>query len=190
MKFRKFKSYLLVALVVVWSAFAVNGVRALLSSDATLTGNSISVGSADLLISNSQAATSTIYEKTREGFSFSLVPGQIVERYFLLKNVSDAQVDFTISVGAIPSSGDSGLNSKLLVEFQPVDASGVALPDSVWKGGTLQQLAAGGGNTLLDGVIPRGSYQRYRVRFELPASYSIVNSSLAYDLFFIATQKL
>ena len=79
-----------------WLSFVADGAHALFSDSTTLTSNTLTTGSADILVSNSQSSSSSTYDTTRPGFSLSLVPGVTVEKFFLIKNASASDVDMDI----------------------------------------------------------------------------------------------
>ena len=174
--------------VLVWLSFVISGSHALLSDSATLTGNTLIVGSVGLLVSNSQNPSSTIYEKSRQGFSFSLVPGQPVDRYFLLKNISDSNVDLAIDFMPQITTDNPSLDPQLTLDIVPVDADGVPLPDATEVGGSMMALSQR--HTVVNGTISQGTYQRYRLRTVLSSAFSEPQQTITYDLIFTGTQKV
>jgi len=184
----KTKLALSASLLLMWVALIATESRALFNDSATLNGNAITTGSMSLLVSNSQSASSTTYEEVREGFSFNLLPGQSAEKYFLLKNTSPADAAFEIAVSlCFNAAYNSDLARNIMVDITAVDGEGTALSTPVVHS-TAFELAE---NSLpvLGPLIPKGGYQRYKLKTSLAESYAIPNDVAAYDLTFIGTQK-
>lgn len=184
--FRKFpkRIFYSLAIVLAWLAFAVEGSHALFVDSVALTGNTITSGSADLLISNSQNGSSTTYSVDRPGFSFLLSPGQSEEQYFLLKNASISDVPFDIQFRAVSQVSNSDLKPAIKLEFTPVDSTGIATGSSF--GGTLDEILT---QEKASGVtIPAGSAQRFKMVVTLLPIYSKQNQTITYDLFFTGLQ--
>jgi predicted ribosomally synthesized peptide with SipW-like signal peptide len=175
------------AVVLVWLGFVVGGSHALFSDAVTLSSNSITTGTVDLLISNSQAASSTTFADSRPGFADMLSPGMSADHYLILKNSSAAGVTMEIDM-SVPSGGlDADLSSALTLQFLPVDSTGVANGTPVQA--TLSQLAST--PLHLQGItLPSGASQRVKVNTLLSYGYSHQNSSQNYDLVFTGTQRI
>ena len=175
------------AIVLVWLGFIVEGSHALLTDAATLTANTINTGSVDLLISNSQAATTTTYADSRVGFTDLLAPGMSAERFIFLKNASGSGVSLDVSVGATTTVQDSDLSSLLTLTFQPVDSVGA-------NSGTSTTLALHELNqhifALTGSTIASSSAQRFKIITHLAPEYAKQNTSVSYDLNFNGTQHL
>jgi hypothetical protein len=168
---------------------AGGGAQALLSDGSTLTGNSLTSGTAGMLVSNSQAGSSTTYEKVREGFTLSLNPGQTIEKYFLLKNVSPSEFMLNTSVIAAHTSPVSPLHNDVFVTFTAVDAQGNTLPQGNGAEATLAQL--GLSHLPLPGpAIGRGAAQRYKVSYRMSTEVTAQSQAMNYDLIFTGTQAL
>lgn len=176
------------AALLAWVGLIAATSYAALNDSAVLTNNSLRVGSVNLLLSNSQNASSTIYEETREGFALELAPGQVAEKFFLLKNTSSSELAFAISVGAVLTTDNPALAQSLTLEFAPVDSEGNILDGTHWKSGTVKDLAAGA--LPIDGVIGKGQAQRYKMRVALAAGYSQPDQVITYDLLFTGNQLI
>lgn len=176
-----------IAVVLLWLSFVVTGSHALLTDTATLSGNTLTVGSVGLLISNSQNPSSTIYEESREGFSFEVTPGQAVDRFFLLKNNSTSESTFDIDFMPVITHQGPDLMGQVTLSVVPVDGEGVQLSDATVVGGTLGALAQR--HSVVHGTIARGQVQRYRLRTQLAPGYGQSQQSVSYDIVFTGTQK-
>lgn len=187
-RFSRRKFLIVASGTLMWLGLIVSSSFAALSDSATLTGNSVTVGSANLLISNSQASSSTLYEKSREGFSFNLVPGQKSEKYFLLKNTSNGEVPLSVVMSASLTQPNVHLESAVTVEVAPVDSEGNLLADASFQGSTLKVLKDG--QVQLDGIIPKGGFQRYRMRVSVNPGLSTPDLNIGYDLVFTGHQQV
>jgi hypothetical protein len=174
-------------IVLAWFGFLIDGTQALFRDQALLKSNTISSGTAALLISNSQNASSTIYEHERPGFSYTLSPGQYEEKYLLLKNASGSDVSFDLEVQAVVQGV---VNSELLygaeIYFEPVDEQGVATGAAV--GDSLYTLAQY--SKPINVRIPKGVVQRLRMRTGLQPSVENQGLNLSYDLVFTGVQVM
>ena len=175
-----------VFVILAWFGLIAEGAHALYTDTANLAGNTISSGSTDLLISNSQSASSTTFAESRAGFSFALSPGQSDEKYFLLKNASTSNMSLDIDVAAGNSAGAADIANAVQIEFTPVDGSGSAVGPSVSR-----VLAYYLNNRLdLGTSIDRGISQRYKIRASMQDTYVGIAQSLSYDLVFTGTQHV
>lgn len=176
-----------VMIIVAWFGLIAEGAHALITDTATLTGNSISTGSTDLQISNSQSGSSTTFADSRTGFSYFLNPGETGESYFLLKNASSSNTMLDIDVTA-GNAGDSSpdLISAILVELTPVDSAGVATGVPISR--QLQEYIAGHIN--LGATIDKGKTQRFKAKIILSPLVNLANQSINYDLVFTGTQHV
>lgn len=173
-----------IAIVFLWVGFVTDSAHAIFTDAVSLTGNVISTGSADLLISNSQNPSSTVFEDSRPGFSQMLSPGQTTEKYFLLKNASAADVSFGIDLQATNATGSANLRSAVNLEIIPIDGDG--LPQGEGIAGTLNDLAQQ--HSRIFTSIGHGVTQRFKIRTGLSNGYADQNQSLTYDLVFTGTQ--
>jgi hypothetical protein len=176
--------------VIAWTTLTAGGTRALLSDAATLTNNGLTTGSANLLISNSQASSSTTYEKVREGFSYTLNPGESVSRYFFLKNTSTSEIMLDTSVQAAITSGQSAMNDAIKIAFYAVDATGGTIGA---EGPVIEASLTALQQQRLDlpgPAVGRGATQRYKMVISLAASVSSANQAVSYDLVFNGVQSL
>lgn len=176
-----------VCLALAWFSVAVQSSNALFNDSVTLTGNTITTGTVDLLISNSQNSSSTIYSDTRTGFSLVMSPGESQERYIILKNASNSTLAMDIDVQAMIQSGTIGdIFQNVQIEFLPVDSTGLAMGNSV--NGTINSIS---NQRLRLGIsIPQDSTQRFRIRTSLNANYNQQNQNASYDLIFYGTQTV
>lgn len=174
--------------LLVWLGFVTNGAYALFSDSAALTGNTIASGTASLLISNSQNPTSTIYEEARPGFAFTMSPGEYDEKYLILKNASQSNVDFDISVSAVLNNtvDTYDLPQSTTIEFTPVDELGTVIGES--KSTLLGSLLTG--PLPLNITVPKGSTMRLKMRTGILAAYTPQGVSVTYDLIFTGNQKI
>jgi hypothetical protein len=172
-----------------WVGLIAMESQAVFSDQVNLTGNSISTGSVNLLISNSQNPNSTTFEKAREGFSFDLLPGQSAEKYFLLKNASAYESNFEIGVGiAIKQISSDDLAQYVLLEITPVDGEGNVVEGQVVYA-NLENLKTNPFPTL-GPLIPKGGVQRYRLKTTMSESYQVPQVGVTYDLIFEGVQKV
>lgn len=173
--------------VILWMGFLVDGSHALYADQVTLTGNSITSGTTDLLISNSQNASSTVFDKSRTGFAFNLSPGEQADRYFLVKNASDGDVDFRLSVAAAVS----GTDYMSLIEHTQLVFKEIA-PDGSETGNSTQVTltALRNGPVETPFVITKGSTQRYKMSTSLTPDYGTQGQAATYDLIFIGNQVI
>ncbi len=170
---------------VLWLGFLVDGSHALFADQVSLTGNSITSGTTNLLISNSQNASSTVYDKSRVGFSANLNPGDHFDKFFLLKNSSSGNLDFSINVSALINSDDgSGILSNTVLSFSEVDSDGnlVGIPYSA------SLLMMHNGVLQTGFIIPSASVRRFKVTTSLAQSQTTQGSATNYDLIFTGTQ--
>jgi hypothetical protein len=187
MRTRQFsrRVFFAVLAVLLWFGFLVDGSHALFNDQVALTGNSIVTGTTDLLISNSQNGSSTVFEKSRVGFVAALSPGQAVEKYFLIKNSSDGNIDFSLGVNAnIPAYVADGLGKHTNVQFIEVGSDG--LPNGTQATFTLDNLYTAVVQTPF--ILPKGVTKRYKMVTSLDADYTKQGESLTYDLAFVGTQ--
>jgi len=172
------------AIVLAWFGFVIEGSHALFSSAATLSGSTISTGNASLLISNSQAASSTTFADTRPGFSVNLNPGESDSHYFILKNTGTSGVPMDVSVtGAVTTDALAPITTMIALEFTPVDGTGVAQGPSVRA--ILNSMVA---PVRLTTTIPANATQRYMVKATLDPAYGLQGQSVSYDLAFTGIQ--
>lgn len=183
---RRQRFALVLVALCLWLGLAVEGSQALFTDQASLTGSSMTTGSTDLLISNSQNPTSTTYEESRPGFAVHLVPGESMEKFFLLKNVSSGPVTLGTTLLSNLINTPSDLASALTVEVVPVNADGEAIEAPVSS--TLLGLSQS--QMTLAGTIEPNSTQRYRLRYTLAASYSAQAQAGGFDLVFTGQQRL
>lgn len=177
------------SLLLMWVGLIAMESRAVFTDEVSLTGNSITTGSVNLLISNSQNPSSTTFEKTREGFSFTLLPGQSAEKYFLLKNASAYESNFEIGVKAnLPSDVDEVLAQSILLEITPVDGEGNTVSGQI----IYDNLAGLKRDTypILGPLIPKGGIQRYRIKTTMAENYKVPQVGVTYDLIFQGVQKV
>jgi hypothetical protein len=174
-------------IILCWLGFVGKGTYALFNDTASLASNNISTGTASLLISNSQSASSTTYEDTRPGFSFTLSPGQTDEKFFLLKNTSQADIDFDIDATAvITSTADmKELPQNTTIEFIPVDEQGVATGQSA--SATLYNYS--NGHIPIPVTVAKGGTARLKMRVGVNQNYGVQGVSATYDLIFTGNQK-
>lgn len=179
--------FLALLVAVLWLGFLVEGSHALFTDQVSLTGNSISSGTTNLLISNSQNPTSTIFEKSRAGFAASLSPGEVSQKYFLLKNSSDSDTDFKIGITALLNTEDPhGLTEHTKLVFDEIGADGNP------TGNRALVYLASLRNAPLDTpfVIPKGTTHRFLVSTSLDPEYTTQGESIGYDLIFTGTQLI
>ncbi len=175
----------LVALLL-WFGLAVEGSQALFTDQAMLTGSALTTGSTNLLISNSQNPSSTTYEETRPGFPVDLVPGESMEKFFLLKNVSSGPVTLVTRISANLVNAPADLASALTLEVVPVNADGEATEAPVSS--SLTALAQN--PVLMSGTILPNATQRYRLTYTLSPSYSAQAQAGGFDLIFTGQQQI
>jgi len=171
-------------IVLAWLGFVVEGSHALFSDQAALAGNTITTGSVDLLISNSQSSSSTTYADTRPGFAMSLVPGGKDEHYIILKNASTSDVPMDITLAANLQTPNPDLSAQVILDILPVDGTGQPTGQTV----TIPLDALQGSQHDLSVSVAKGATQRLLIRTSLQSLYSNQGQSLAYDLTFNGVQ--
>jgi hypothetical protein len=171
-------------LVLLWLGFLVEGSHALLNSSATLASNSLTTGSAGLLVSDSQTAQATGFAPTQPGFTYSIVPGVTQSNYFYLNNDSPANIPLDIDVMANSQAGTNDLTAATNLSFVPVDDNGKATGTAV----SIPFNNLESQHTNLGSTVPPGSVQRYRVDQLVAPSYASAGKSITYDLVFTGTQ--
>lgn len=171
-------------IVLLWLGFVTEGSHALFADSAVLAGNTITTGTVDLLVSNTQNGSSSTYADSRPGFPVALAPGQTDEHFFILKNASASSVPLSISMIATQAQGDHALPNYIQLEFTPVDSSGAVsgAPVSVLLSTALVQY------TNLGVVIEQGKTQRFRVHTLLDTVFGGQGVNVGYDLMFTGTQ--
>jgi len=184
---RNFIAALLIVLV--WLGFVISGSHALLNASASLTGNTLTTGSAGLLISNAQDPNPSLFDASVNGFSLSENPGDIQDHYFTLKNASSAGIALNIDMTVATSEQQLPLAAMVTLDVVPVDDSGDPLPNATAAGGTLNALGIGS-HVKLSGFIPENSTQRYRLRTMVAQEDTQPNESITYDLIFTGTQRI
>lgn len=172
--------------VMLWLSFVVEGAHALFQDTASLTGTTLTTGTVGLLISNSQNPSSTIYEHSRPGFSAAINPGESVERYFLLKNASQADIPLNIDGVAALQVGNQQITTATRVAVVPVDETGLPTGEST----PLTISNANGPHSAIFATIPQGGTQRFKLITSLDAAYDGQNQTIAYDLLLTGTQKV
>ena len=171
------------AIVLAWFGFVIEGSHALFSSAANLTGNSIATGTAALLVSNSQAGSSTTFAESRPGFSVNLNPGESDVHYFILKNTGSSGVPMDIGVSASVATPTAPIAPLIALEFTPVDSAGLAQGTPVHT--SLDEMV----NPIrLTGTVAANSTQRYMVKVTLDQSYTNQSETVGYDLAFTGIQ--
>ena len=175
-----------VFVILAWFGLIAEGAHALYSDTAALSSNSVSSGSVDLQVSNSQSATTTTYADSRIGFSFYLNPGESDEKYFFLKNVSTSNSSLDIDViGGNPSTLGT-IADAVTLEFLPVDSTGVAVGTPV--AATLRYFLTN--HVVLGTSLNKGDFQRFKVKALMSQSFSQPGASITYDLMFTGTQHV
>lgn len=173
--------------VLLWLGFLVDGSYALFSDQVSLTGNSVVSGTTNLLISNSQNPTSTIFEKTREGFDLDLSPGESADRYFLLKNTGSANVTFKLSFGtSVPTGGPNTISAATDLRIVEVDSEGVPVGSDV----AFNVWAYNNSFMETQMLVPKGVAKRYRLTTSLSSSFNQQGEALNYDLIVKGLQVL
>jgi len=173
-------------LVLAWFGILADRSHALYTDSASLTGNSIITGSVDLLVSNSQAGSSTTYAAARPGFELHLSPSQTDEHFLLLKNSGSGNVSLGLYAQVAASASSQPVLSATSVELTPVDADGNAVGTPVTA--TLGSMLA----TPLDmrTSIASGDAQRFRMRTKLDSTFSGQAVTAQYDLIFNGVQTI
>jgi hypothetical protein len=175
--------------VLLWLGYVVDGSHALFQDQVRLTNNSIVTGSTDLLISNSQNPSSTVYETERAGFTFPLSPGQSASKYFLVKKSSDANVDMELEFSTfISSEHPNPLANATILHLSEVDETGTILPLGERFSGTVSELEET--HRLTTFVVPKGQARRFQLTAELAASYIQQGNELVFDLVVDGVQVL
>lgn len=185
---RRQKVFVIGAALIAWTSLVSIGSYALYSDTVTLTDNTITTGTASLLISNSQNQSSTIYEEMRQGFLAELIPGKGTTKYFLVKNASDADVPFELYVSTLTNSGSTTIKDAVNLEIVPVDANGDDLVGYASVVGTLTSLSAA--NVSLGVVLPRGTVQRFRLSTVLNSNFQAQSESASYNLIINGVQAI
>lgn len=172
--------------VLLWMGFVVDGIHALYTDQVTLTGNSITSGTANLLISNSQNGNSTLFEKTRVGFDFDLTPGESGEKYFFIKNASTSNITFGLSLAAEIQGQIPILTQFLSLTFTPVDSDGQVTGNPT----TVQLSQLVNSQKPLPFTVPKGVASRFKLTTSLSPDFANQGESVTYDLIFNGIQVL
>ena len=182
------KRSVLMALCVLlgWMSFVADGAHALFVSNAALTSNVITTGSSDILVSNSQNSTSTVFESTRPGFAISVTPGVPVDKYFLVRSVSPSGVDMDLDAHITTTTPPGLLSSSLLLSFVPVDSAGAEVGTPIVR--SLESLTATHSPSF--GLLLHNTTQRYKVSVLLDSAYKSQGDGITYDLILTGTQHL
>ncbi|MGA3150058.1 MAG: hypothetical protein ABSD10_00350 [Candidatus Saccharimonadales bacterium] len=135
---------------------------ALQSQNASLTGNIINSGTADLRISKDGT---TFYSPSTTGYTFDgVVPGgaaaPVGGNLFYLKNYGSANLAIKVGINAAPSNVNNVDLSKVYFQFTRVDSSGS--PVSLSLKSLVDSYAAGG--TPLSDTVNAGSTATYSVK--------------------------
>lgn len=173
-------------IVLAWLSLVAEGSHSLFVDTATLTGSTVTTGTAGLLISNSQNASSTIFAESRPGFSFSLVPGQSDDKFFLLKNSSASPLALDIIASASLPEGAPDLSKSILIELTPVTDDGIQAGSPVKM--VLNDLTTN--PIALNASISQGDTQRFRIRAFLMPAYAGQGDNLSFDMVFTGTQHV
>jgi hypothetical protein len=173
-------------LVLVWLGFVTEGSYSLFSDTATLASNTLTTGSIDLQVSNSQAGSSTTYSDSRPGFTHPVGPGQESVHYFLLKNQSPSDIPLDLLVMTSLYGESQMVADSVELSFTPVNADGDSIGSEVrTKLGDIVRVPESLGVTVAKGVA-----QRFRFAVVLSPGYTQQNQSVNYDLVFIGNQHL
>jgi hypothetical protein len=172
--------------LIAWTSFVATGSFALFRDQVTLTDNTVTTGTASLKISNSQNASSTIYEDSRVGFATELVPGQSSTKFFLVKNVSDATIGFDLSATVTLMGGSQGMVNGIQLEIMPVDENGIDLLGQHPVGGLLANMSSS--VQPLGIVVQKGEVQRFRLTTSLVESIELQSDTASYNLVINGTQ--
>lgn len=173
-------------LVLAWAGFVIDGSHALFTDSATLAGNSITSGSTDLLISNSQNGGSNLFAETRPGFSHKISPAHSDENYIFLKNSSPSEISLDIDVSiANPSITNSEITRFTTITIVAVDANGESSGTPV--GSSMNALMTV--HAPLGVSIPPGGTQRLRLMVGFAPELTVQNQTMTYDLVFTGTQR-
>jgi hypothetical protein len=173
-----------ILIILAWFGFVVEGSHALFVDAATLSGSSVTTGTVDLQISNSQNGSSTLYADSRPGFSMILNPGEFQDNYLFLKNASASPISMDVDVLAAMQTTSVELQKSLALEFVPVDSAGVATADPIQMSMTQLTTARQSLKVSLD----KGGTQRFRVRTSLISSFASQGQAVTYDLVFNGVQ--
>ncbi|HSI20830.1 MAG TPA: hypothetical protein VLA04_04000 [Verrucomicrobiae bacterium] len=181
-----YRVFLALLAAALWLGFLVEGSHALYTDQVQLTGNSVVSGTANLLISNSQNPSSSLFEKSRAGFTSDLSPGESFEKFFFLKNASDGNVDFKIYITTAIPGGSTPLTSAIFLSFVEVDSEGNPI------GQEFRTSVSAGQSMVQDSgfVVPKGSTHRYRLATSLDSTYAQQGQAGQYDIIFTGNQVL
>lgn len=140
---------------------------ALLQSQATLTGNSISTGTANLLISQND----TNYGQTTSGYAFTgIIPGSQPSQteHFMLKNVGDASLSLKLSLASPPSNPDDADLDKVHVILTPYSTT-TFMPGTPQTFSLQSLLTAGAPGVAVDYPDPlsAGSKEEFNVQMDM-----------------------
>jgi hypothetical protein len=169
----------------------VGGVAfALLQSQATLRGNSISTESANLLISQNDSN----YGPSTSGYAFTgIIPGTQASQteHFLLKNTGTAPLALTMSLASAPTSADGVDLSKVHVILTPYSTT-TYMPGTPQSFSLQSLLDAGADGVAVDYPNPlaAGTKEEFNLQIDMDndaysGSASVSLSNL--DLSFIGT---
>lgn len=173
------------------SGSAILGTQALLTDTATLAANTVSTGSINLTISNSQSSTNpTTFSESRPGFNNVAVrPGQTKSFLFWLKN-NETDVAMSLSGQAtVATTTDGVAENQVIISIIPVNDDGTDIGGAPIASANLQQWKA---SVLSFGFPP--AYEllantRHRYRMDVKMDNGITLPGTAtFDFVFTGTE--
>ena len=174
------KLVLSLLIIVGVGAASASATQALLTDTASLTANTFSTGSVNLLINVNKTGGS--FGDTKTGFSQTLLPGETVTKFIRLKN-EDSGVDLAIAAQAVNVTGAISPED-VNVTFTAVDSLDAPVGAPVTK--TLAAWQTIG--DLGDPDIASDATQRYTMDVEIDESVTSPGISVTFDFVFTGTQ--
>ena len=171
-------------IVLLWLGFLTEGSHALLTDSATIAANSLTTGSAGLMVSTSQDLTSPLFAQSRPGFTLNGIPGKSDSRYVSLRNDSPASVPLDIDLFSNIQSGANNIYSATVLGFTPVDVTGTSTGQPI----SATLASSSGGHIKLNVTIPPQGIQRFRMDTTVDQAYGLSGQNATYDLIFTGTQ--
>ena len=178
------KVFFSLLLVLVWLGFITEGSHALLSSSATLAGNTLTTGSTNLLISSAQDPANDLFALSRPGFVLTGVPGISDTHYLTLKNNSPSKSALDIDLMATPQDLPQDLMIDTSFTFTTVSPDGVPIGTPV----VTSMISIMNQHGSLKLTIPADAQQRIKMETAVSPQHSKAGEIGSFDLAFTGVQ--
>ena len=178
------KVFFSMLLVLVWLGFLTEGSHALLSSSASLPGNTLTTGTTGLLISSAQDPANDLFATSRPGFVLSGIPGISDTHFLTLRNDSPSKTSLDIDVIASPQDlpQDLMLNTSFTFTTIKADGTPVGTPIVTNMASIMNQ------HSSLKLTIPADSQQRIKMDTMVSPQHNKSGETGTFDLSFNGVQ--